>query len=59
MEDKVAIDLLKGLLEKYPLDEEEKQAVLTAIGILGWSKLMEGRVNSMKKGRDKRIGSDE
>lgn len=34
MEDKVAIDLLKRLLEKYPFDEDEKQAVLTAIGIL-------------------------
>ena len=49
MEDEVAIDLLKKLEEKYPLTEDEKQAVLTAIGILAWSKLIEGRIKSMKK----------
>lgn len=59
MEDKVAIELLKGLLEKYPLEDEEKEAVLTAIGILAWTKLIEGRVTSMKKRRDKRANGND
>jgi hypothetical protein len=59
MEDKVAINKLKGLLEKYPLDEEEKEAVLTAIGILAWTKLTEGRMKNLKKGHDRRMSSEE
>lgn len=55
MEDKEAVEILKRLLDKYPLDEDEKQAVLTAIDTLAWSKLIEGRVNTMKKARDRRI----
>lgn len=59
MEDKVAIEVLKRLLDKYRLEEDERQAVLSAIGILAWSKLIEGRVNSMKKERDRRIRSED
>ncbi|OGG74275.1 hypothetical protein A3A37_03065 [Candidatus Kaiserbacteria bacterium RIFCSPLOWO2_01_FULL_52_36] len=59
MQDKVAIDLLKRLLDKYSLDEDEKQAILTAIGILSWSKLIEGRVSSMKNGRDRCLNDDD
>lgn len=55
MDDKKAIELLTKMLEKYPLTNEEKEAVREAIGILAWSKLMEGRVKSMKKARDKRL----
>ena len=54
MEDKEAIEVLKRMLEKYPLEESEKQAVLTAIGVLGWTKLVEGYVERRKKSRDKR-----
>ena len=55
MTDKEAIKLLTEILTKYPLTDEEAGAVREAIGILGWTKLMEGRVNSMKKARDKRL----
>lgn len=58
MEDKQAIELLTEMLTKYPLSNEEKEAVREAIGILAWSKLMEGRVKSMKKGRDRRLRSE-
>ncbi len=58
MEDKIAIEILKRMLEKYPLDGDEKQAVLTAVGILGWTKLIEGRVRSMKKARDKNLDDE-
>lgn len=49
MEDKEAINILMRLLDKYPLTGEEKKAVLTAIGILSWSKLAKGRIESIKK----------
>jgi hypothetical protein len=58
MDDKKAIELLTEILAKYPLSDEEKEAVREAIGILGWSKLMEGRVESMKRARDKRSRED-
>ena len=58
MEDKEAIEVLKRLLEKYPLDESEKEAIREAIGILGWSKLSEGWMQRMKKARDKRVSEE-
>lgn len=59
MEDKVAVEILKDLPDKYPLTEDERQAVLTAIGILAWTKLIEGRVKSVKKNRDKRMRNED
>lgn len=56
MDDKKAIELLTGMLTKYPLTDEEKEAVREAIGMLAWSKLMEGRKEGMKRARDKRLG---
>jgi hypothetical protein len=49
MDDKTAIEILMKLLEKNSLSEKEKKAVLVAIGILSWSKLAEGRIQSLKK----------
>ena len=54
MTDKEAIKLLTGMLTKYQLTDEEREAIREAIGMLGWSKLMEGRVEGMKRARDKR-----
>ena len=54
MTDKEAIALLTGMLTKYQLTDEEREAIREAIGMLGWSKLMEGRVEGMKSARDKR-----
>lgn len=54
MDDKTAIEILERMLQKHQLDAREQEAVYTAIGILGWSKLMEGRIAHMKKARDKR-----
>ncbi|MDO8576006.1 MAG: hypothetical protein Q7R90_01695 [bacterium] len=59
MDDKKAIELLTKMLTKHPLTDEEKEAVREAIGILAWTKLMEGRVKSMKKGRDKKMNSED
>jgi len=54
MTDKEAIKLLTGMLTKYQLTDEEKEAIREAIGILSWSKLMEGWTERKKHARDKR-----
>ena len=59
MEDKEIIKILTNLLQKYPLEDTEKEAVKGAIGILSWSKLFEGYVERKKKARDRRLENDE
>ena len=53
MEHKEAIEILKSLLEKHRLDTEEKEAVMTAIGILSWTSLSKSRIKAQKAKRDK------
>lgn len=55
MDDKRAIRILVEMTTKYPLSKEEQKAVREAIGILSWSKLMEGYVERKKRARDKRM----
>jgi hypothetical protein len=54
MNDKKVIEILMALLDKYPLSDEENEAVRLAIGILGWSTLAEGRGKSMREALEKR-----
>ena len=49
MEDKKAVTILLKLLNKQTLNKEEKEAVLTAIGILGWTSLAEGKIKELGK----------
>lgn len=51
MEDKKALEILTQILKKYHFSDEEKKAVETAIGILSWSKLGQGRIRSIAKAR--------
>lgn len=53
MEPKEAVAILKSLLDKYPLDDEEKEAVLTAIGVLGWVSLSKSRMKMQKAKKEK------
>jgi hypothetical protein len=53
MEYQKAIDILKNLLDKHPLAAEEKEAVMTAIGVLGWGALGKSRIKALKDKRDK------
>jgi hypothetical protein len=46
------IAVLKALGDRHPLDDEEKQAVLTAIGVLSWGSLTEKRLQARKVRRD-------
>lgn len=54
MDDKKAAAILMGLLEKYSLDEEEKEAIKSAIGILSWTSLAQSRMKNLKEKRDKK-----
>jgi hypothetical protein len=55
MEYQKAIDILISLLNKHPLDAEEKEAVNTAIGVLGWGALSKSKIKALKVKRDKSI----
>jgi hypothetical protein len=55
MDDKRAIGILIGMLKKYPLTDDEKEAIREAVGILGWTKLIEGWKERKKRARDKRL----
>ena len=55
MEYKEAVGILKRLAEKHPLDTEEREAVMTAIGVLVWGALCTSKTRAIKAKRDKRI----
>ncbi len=59
IDDKAAIEILTQMLGKYPLEVKEKEAIREAIGILSWSKLMEGYMDRKKRARDKRLSADD
>ncbi len=53
MEYQKAVAILKSLLERHPLDAEEKEAVMTAIGVLSWGSLAKSKIKAQKAKRDK------
>ncbi len=53
MEDKKAVAVLTKMLKKYQFSKEEVEAVRDAIGILSWTKLVEGMTEARKKKRDR------
>lgn len=53
MEQKDAIEVLKKLMEKHPLSDEEKEAVMTAIGMLGWAALGKKVIRAKKEKRER------
>ena len=53
MEYQKAVAVLKDLLEKHPLTEEEKEAVVKAIGMLTLVYQSMSRVNDVKAKRQK------
>jgi hypothetical protein len=55
MEYEKAIAILKRLLDKHSLDVEEKEAVMTAIGLLSWGSLSNSRLKAQKAKRDKSV----
>jgi hypothetical protein len=53
MEYEKAISILKSLLDSHPLNAEEKEAILTAIGVLSWGSLGKSKLKAQKTKRDK------
>ena len=53
MEYETAITILKNLLDRHPLNAEEKEAVMTAIGVLSWGSLSKSKIKAQKAKRDK------
>jgi len=51
MEDKEAIEILTRIMDKYSLDTEEKEAISSAIGALGWMKLGGARMKNIIRAR--------
>ena len=45
--------VLKRLVEKNVLEDKEKEAVLTAIGLLSWAALGKNRMKALKEKREK------
>ena len=52
MEYDKAIAVLKNLIEKKSLNEEEKEAILTAIGVLSLGSLAMSKIKAQKAKRD-------
>jgi len=52
MEYQKAIAILKSLLDRHSLDAEEKEAVMTAIGVLSWGSLYKNKIKAQKAKRD-------
>ncbi|MBN2095685.1 MAG: hypothetical protein JW727_06550 [Candidatus Aenigmarchaeota archaeon] len=48
-----SISALKKLLEKYPLEEDEREAVLAAIGMLSWAGLSKSHIKSRKAKKER------
>ena len=53
MEYQKAIAILKKLLDRQSLDAEEKEAIMTAIGLLSLGSLAKSRIKAQKAKRDK------
>jgi hypothetical protein len=58
MDDREAIEILKKMMDRGSLKENEREAIRTAIGMLSWSKLIEPRMKSIKKSREKRMSEE-
>lgn len=56
MGDKESAEVLVALSKKYPLTEEEQEALKNAIGVLSWTKFAE---TQMKKRGERRRGEIE
>jgi hypothetical protein len=52
MEYEKAITILKTMLEKYALNAEEKEAVMTAIGLLSLGSLSKSKIKALKAKRE-------
>ena len=59
MNDKEAIAVLTRMLQEKSLSTEEQEAIRTAIGILSWTKLIDGYTEQRKRARDRKLADSE
>ncbi len=52
MEYQKAIAILRILLDRHSLDAEEKEAIMTATGVLSWGSLSKSKIKAQKAKRD-------
>ncbi len=57
MDHKKALNILISMLDRYSLKAEEKEAVLTAVGVLSWSYLAQSRIKAIKAKQNKNPNS--
>jgi len=55
MEDKKALAILMKMIKKPSLSAEEKEAILAAIGVLGWTSLAESKRKELRAKREKNL----
>jgi hypothetical protein len=55
MDHKEAMNILQELVKKGILNDSEREAVTTAIGILSWTTLSKGAAKARKEKRDKSL----
>ena len=53
MEYEEAIQVLKNIPERHPLDAREKEAITLALGMLAWAALSKSRLKAQKNRREK------
>ena len=58
MRSKKAADILINLLKKRSLGLDEKEAILTAIGVLSWAALGESKIKTLSAKKNKRDGEN-
>ncbi len=55
MEYEKAIAILKNLLNKHSINDEEKDAIMTAIGMLSLVSLSKNKIKALKAKREQNI----
>ena len=59
MEDKETIEVLTKMLSDHAFNEREEEAIRNAIGLMGWTKLVEGWKENKKKLRDSKLSDSD
>ncbi len=52
MEYQEAITILKSMLDKHSFDEREKEAIMTAMGVLSWGALAKSKMKASRANRE-------
>jgi hypothetical protein len=55
MEDKETIEVLTKMLTDHSFSDREEEAIRNAIGLMGWTKLVDAWKENKKKVRDRKL----